>query len=422
MAKAHTPIPLFKVYVPDSASAALNPVFASGQFGTGPRVAAFENRLAAWLGVPRVVALNDASGGLMLAMYMAGVRPGDEVIVSPLACAATIMPIANLFARPVWCDVDPRTGMMAPEKIAALITPRTRVILHYHWAGNVGETEAIAAIAKKHGVTLVEDASEAFGAEIGGRRLGCVADFTLYSFYATKHINCGEGAALLASNPTALDTAVRLRRFGIDYTQLRLANRNLNPSLDILVAGFNLAMNEIAATLGAEGLRHAEEIVARHHENGCYYESALQDVDGICLLGKRAGTVSGYWVYSLLAERRDDLIRKLGAHGIGAQRLHLRNDAYSCFGGQQQDLPGVAEFDAGNLCIPCGWWGRASGTRAYRWVHPDGLVGERLCAHCGAIRSRTDGAAARPAVCFRRGAHNIAHAAFSHSLLRGECR
>ena len=349
-------IPLFRVFMPETAHAALRPVLASGRLAAGPQVANFETQLAAWLGAPRAVALNDASGGLTLALYMAGVRPGDEVIVSPLACAAAVMPIANLFGRPVWCDIDPQTGMIDPEQIVRVISKKTRALILYHWAGNMADITRIAAITKPHRIRLIQDASEAFGAEYLGRRLGHEADFTVYSFYATKHINCGEGAALLAADPEILETAVCLRRFGIDYASFRLANGDLNQRLDIPVAGFNLAMNEIAATLGLEGLSHADEIVARHRANGRYYESALKEVPGVRLLKQLEGTHSGYWVYSLLADRRDDLIRKLVAAGIGVQRLHLRNDGYACFGGAPQDLPGVAEFDAGNVGIPCGWW------------------------------------------------------------------
>jgi perosamine synthetase len=354
MAQAH--IPLFKVYTADTAHAALKPVLESGRLATGPQVANFESRLAAWLGAPRVVGLSDASGGLTMAMYLAGVRPGDEVIVSPLTCAATVMPIANLFARPVWCEVDPLTGMIDPAAIAGLISEKTRALILYHWSGNVADIGKIAAITKRHAITLIQDASEAFGAEYRNRRMGSEADFTIYSFYATKHINCGEGAALLATDPAALESALCLRRLGIDYRSFRLANGDLNPDFDVPYAGFNLAMNEIAATLGLEGLRHADEIVARHQENGRYYESALREVPGVRLLRQVEGTVSGYWVYSLLADRRDDLVRKLAAQGIGVQRLHLRIDGYACFGGVRRNLPGVAEFDACNLCIPCGWW------------------------------------------------------------------
>lgn len=350
------PIPLFKVFTADTVLAALKPVLESGRLATGPRVAEFEARLADWLGVPRVVSINDASGALTVALYLCGVRPGDEVITSPLACAATLMPIANLFAKPVWCDVDTRTGMPDPRQIDALITEKTRAVLLYHWAGNVADIDSIAKLTRTRGIKLIQDASEAFGAECLNRRLGNEADFTVYSFYATKHISCGEGAALLAANPVDVDATTRLRRFGIDYSEMRLPNGDLNPDFDIPLAGFNFAMNEIAATIGLENLRHANNIVSRCRENGQFFESSLANVPGVRLLPKLKHCTSGYWVYSLLVERRDALLRKLLSHDIGTQRLHLRNDKYTCFENRQCKLPGVSEFDMHNICIPCGWW------------------------------------------------------------------
>lgn len=353
---AQPSIPLFKVFMAESAHAALKPVLESGQLGAGRQVAAFESRLAAWLGASDTVALGDASGALTLALYLSGVRPGDEVITSPLACAATASPIANLFARPVWCDIDPMTGMPDADNISGLISKKTRAILLYHWSGDVADTGGMAALAQRYGIKLVEDASEAWGAEWQGHRLGGIADFTVYSFYATKHITTGEGAALVAADPQMIWAARHLRRFGIDPAKFRLPGGDLNPAFDIPLAGFNFPMNEIAATLGLEQLPHADMIVARHRANGQYYDTALAGIAGLRLLKRREDSVSGFWTYSLLAERRDDLIRKLHSCGIGAQRLHLRNDGYSCFGDGAGQLPGVAEFDAHNLSVPCGWW------------------------------------------------------------------
>lgn len=349
-------IPLFKVFMAESAHAALKPVLESGRLATGRQVADFESRLAAWLDAPNVVALGDASGALTQALYMSGVRPGDEVITSPLACSATVSPIANLFACPVWCDINPLTGMPEPGNIAGLITEKTRAILLYHWSGDVADIGGIMALAHRSGIKLVEDASEALGAEWHGRRLGGEADFTVYSFYATKHITTGEGAALLAANPDMARVARHIRRFGIDPVKLRLPNGDLNPAFDIPLAGFNFPMNEIAATLGLEQLLHIDRIVLRHRANGQYYDMALAGIPGLHRIKRRDDSVSGFWTYALLAERRDDLIRKLLSCGIGAQRLHLRNDGYSCFDGGARQLPGVAAFDAQNLSIPCGWW------------------------------------------------------------------
>lgn len=349
-------IPLFKVFMPPGAQAMLAPVLESGRLACGPQVAAFEESLAAWLDVAEVVALSDASAALTLALYMAGVRPGDEVIVPAIACAATVMPIANLFARPVWCDVDPATGMPSAEQIAGLISEKTRAILFYHWSGDVADLDATLALARRHDLKVIEDASEAFGAESRQRRLGGSADFTVYSFYATKHINTGEGAALIAADLGDLRRARRLRRFGIEAGAMRLANGDLDPRFDIPVAGFNFSMNEIAATLGRAALPHADQLIERHRANGRYYESHLAAAPGIRRLRRSAHGMSAYWTYSLLAERRDDLVRSLASQGIGAQRLHLRNDGFSCFGSGQSVLPGTAEFDASNISIPCGWW------------------------------------------------------------------
>jgi dTDP-4-amino-4,6-dideoxygalactose transaminase len=353
-------IPLFKVFMAAEAHAALAPVLASGQLAAGRQVAEFEARFAAWLGAPEAVALADASGALLLALSLAGVGPGDEVLTSPLACSASLMPIANLFARPRWCDIDPDTGMPEAAHIAAQIGDHSRAILLYHWSGDVADLAGIASLAQQHGLPLVQDASEALGAQWQGRRLAAEADFTVYSFYASKPLTTGEGACLLAREAALAHQARQLRRFGIDPAKLRLANGDLNPAFDIPRAGYNLAMNEIAATLGLAQLAHAEWLVARHQANAAYYQSALAEVPGLRLLQRRADSLSAAWTYTLRAERRDALIAKLLAHGIGAQRLHLRNDAYSCFnscfGGKAEDLPGVATFDAENLSLPCGWW------------------------------------------------------------------
>jgi dTDP-4-amino-4,6-dideoxygalactose transaminase len=353
---AQLSIPLFKVFMAESAHAALKPVLESGRLAAGQQVAEFESRLAAWIGAPDAVALGDASGALTLALYLSGVRPGDEVITSPLACSATVSPITNLFARPVWCDIDPLTGMPESDNIAGLITEKTRAILLYHWSGDVADVGKIMVLARRHNIKLVVDASAAFGAEWQGHRLGSEADFTVYSFYATKHITTGEGAALLAADTEITRTARHLRRFGIDPAKLRLPNGDLDPAFDIPLAGFNFPMNEIAATIGLEQLPHADEIVARHRINGQYYDAALDGTFGLCLLKRNEDSISGFWTYALRAERRDDLIRKLLSYGISAQRLHLRNDGYSCFDGGARQLSGVALFDAQNLSIPCGWW------------------------------------------------------------------
>lgn len=351
------PIPLFKVHMPATVNEALARTLSSGYIAHGAQVAELESGLGRLLGTSRLCAVSDASAGLTLALFLAGVRPGDEVILSPLSCLATSMPVANLFAKPVWCDIDPATGMPDASHIRCRVTERTRAIIIYCWSGNPVDIESLKSSATA--VKFIADASEALGAEVSGRSLACApADFTVYSFSATRHITTGEGGALIAAAREDFELAIRARRYGIHQPAFRLPNGDLNPDSDIAVPGFNFVMNNIAATLGIAQLEHAASIIGRYRANGQYFDRALENTPGIMLLRRLNDSISGYWTYSLRAERRAGLLRKLHANGIGAQRLHLRNDCYSCFADSRSTdaLPGVDLFDRENLSIPCGWW------------------------------------------------------------------
>jgi dTDP-4-amino-4,6-dideoxygalactose transaminase len=350
--------PLLKVHMPDEVFPRVQKILASGRIAAGAEVSKFEDAIGAFTGNPHTVAVKDISAALTLALYAAGVRPGDEVVLSPMNCLATAMPVANLFAHAVWSDVDPATGMPTAAMLRACLSGRTRAIVLYHWSGDVGDIEDIAALAREHALPLIEDASEAFGAEAGGKRLGQHgAAFTAYSFGPVRHISCGEGAALCVGPGLDRERIRRLRRYGIDGATFRLANGDLNPASDIAEAGFHCSLDDLAASIGLAQWHWAERNVHAHRDNGRFYDTALWNLPGIKLLSRRPDAISAYWTYALRAERRDALIAKLHAGGIGAQRLHLRLDRYTCFAPtMQRELPGVDVFDAENLAIPCGWW------------------------------------------------------------------
>lgn len=352
------PIPLFSVHMPDSAAEAVGKVLSSGRVADGEQVKELERLLGGWVGTTTLLTVSDISAAIQLALYLAGVRPGDEVIVPAMVCTASTMPIANLWARPAWADVDPRTGMLDPADIARRVTPRTRAVLYYHWAGDVAECEAIEAEAARLDLPTVEDASDAFGAEVGGKRLGNgTADFTVYSFRATKHLTSGEGGALICRRPDDLERARKLRRYGIHQPSFRLPNGDLNPASDIPEAGWNVPLTNFAAAIGVQQFPHLKRIVSRARENGAFYDAELRGIPGLTLSPRRPDAISAYWTYSLLAECRGELVDALVREGIGSQRLHVRNDTYSCFRESvRPPLPGTDHFDGRNLSIPSGWW------------------------------------------------------------------
>jgi perosamine synthetase len=350
-------LPLYQVHVPPGVGEGLQPVWRSGQLASGRHAGRFEELLRAYVGNRRTIATGDASTSLSLCLSMAGVRPGDEVLASPMACLATNEPVLNLFARVRWCDVRPDTGNLDPEDLVRRITPLTKAILVFHWAGNPADLGAIYRIARKHDLRVVEDASESLGAMYGGQKIGNTgSDFTVFSFYANRHLTTIEGGAVTFANEADYERGRWLKRYGIHQPSFRDEWGEIDRRSDIPEAGWNTAMHEIAAAVGVLQMQHLPAIVARHQANGDYYDEALAGVPGITLLSRLPNSRSAHWVYTFLAEDRDGLLRRLKEEGIQASKVHLRNDVYSCFGPPQGDLPGVDAFQAHTLSIPCGWW------------------------------------------------------------------
>ena len=165
----------------------------SGWLTTGARVRDFEQAFAAYVGVPHAVAVNSCTAALHLSLLAAGVGPGDEVITTPLTFCATANTIIHTGATPVFADIDRLTGNIDPAGIEAAITPRTKALLPVHFAGRPVDTVAIRALANRYGLTVIEDAAHAVEARSAAGKVGATAEFTCFSFYATKNLTTGEG-------------------------------------------------------------------------------------------------------------------------------------------------------------------------------------------------------------------------------------
>ncbi len=356
MAGSLVDIPLFKA-PPAALAPTLAAQLANGQLAGGALVENFERRLGDFLGNPRVLTTYDRSTALQLALRGHDIGPGDEVMVSPLVCLATSMPILACGARPVWVDVDPQTGMPTPDTCRARLSTRTKALILYHWAGDVGLVAELQAFASKHGLILIEDAAAAFGAEYRGARIGNTgSDYTVLSFYAVNQFSLGEGGALLSARTESLEKIRWLRRYGIHQPSFRLPTGDLNPASDIPKPGINAGLSNLHAALADAQFATFAARLARLRDNAAFFEHHLATLADITVLARDPAAVSGYWVYALRARRRPALLAKLHAARIGAQRLHLRNDRYSCFLPTDTAMPGVDCFDAENVCLPCGWW------------------------------------------------------------------
>ena len=352
-------IPLYTPHIPEGLGDRLAEVLSSGQIAGGPSVAMFEDFLRDYLGNPWVTTTGDISTSLTLCLFQAGVRPGDEVIMSPLVCLSTSCPVRNLFANIRWSDVDSMTGNLDPADIVKKITPRTKAIVVYHWAGNPADLDAIHAIAHEHSLAVIEDAGEALGAEYHARKIGAAgSDYTVFSFYPNRHLTTIEGAAIACAREEDFEKIQWLKRYGIHQPSFRDGDGEINPASDIPIAGWNSYMNHVAATIGLAQMEQLPSMIARYQENGLYYDERLAAVPGVTVLKRPPNSRSAYWVYTFLAQERDDLLKRLRQQGVQASKVHLRNDLYTCFGSGGEVLSGVDCFSAHCLSIPCGWWVR----------------------------------------------------------------
>ena len=185
-------------------------VLRSNWLTTGPKVSEFEEALASWVGAKYAVAFSSGTAALHGATFAAGLKPGDEAITSPLTFAATANCVLYQGARPVFADVSPDTLNLDPDRFAERITGNTRAVLPVDYAGHPADLDPVLALAERHGLTLIEDACHALGAEYNERRTGSIAHMSIFSFHPVKHLATGEGGMVVTDR---VDLAESLRRF-----------------------------------------------------------------------------------------------------------------------------------------------------------------------------------------------------------------
>lgn len=344
---------LFKVHMPKSVDKPLLEVLHSGFIGQGKKVDEFEEKLSQYFGNDKVLTLNSGTSGLQLALRLANVGYGDEVITTAMTCTATNMPILAAGAKIVWADVNPVTGLIDPQAIEAKITSKTKAIIMVHFGGIPCDIEAINAIAKKYRIKTIEDGAHAMGSEYKNQKIGNHSDFVMFSLQAIKHITTVDGGLLLCQDQEDYKRGKLLRWYGIDRDEKR---KEFRCEENITEYGYKFHMNDICATVGIEQLKHVDEIVEGHIANQQYYDQALSDVRGVRIIEKPEVSKSASWLYTLHIEKRDLFSAWMSEQGVMTSRVHERNDKHSAFAESVCDLPGVDAFNATQVSIPVGWW------------------------------------------------------------------
>lgn len=327
-------IPFTQPFIGEEEAAAAAEVVRSGWLSQGERVARFEEEFARYVGCKEAIAVANGTVALHLTMIVAGVGPGDEVIVPSFTFVSTSNAALFQDAVPVFADIDPDTYNISPEDIEAKITARTRAIIPVHYAGQVADMAPIMAIARKHNLIVVEDAAEAHGARYDGRHAGVFADMAIFSFTPTKNMTTGEGGFIVTDNP---DYAARLRL---------LRNHGMDSPYHYVALGYNYRLTEVQAAIGLVQLGRLDYILECKDRIVGSYNSCLGELPGVVVPRLSPHTTRhGYMLYTLRVprEQRDRLIKGLGERGIESKvyfpPVHLQPYYRSRFGFQKGMLP-----------------------------------------------------------------------------------
>ena len=278
--------------------------FERTSFILGPNVKAFEKEAADFLGVEHAVTCASGTDALHLALLGAGIGPGDEVITTSFTFIATAEAISYVGATPVYVDIRPDTFNIDPDLIEAAITPRTRAILPVHLFGQPADMNAIMAIAEKHGLLVIEDCAQSIGADIDGRMTGSIGLAGCHSFFPSKNLGCYGDGGMVTTNDAGLAEKLRMLR-----------NHGSKVRYHHDIVGFNSRLDELQAVVLRAKLKHLARYNKERRRAAHAYSRMLKDVvtppreDGI-------GT-HVYHQYTILTDRRDAIMQKLGENEIG---------------------------------------------------------------------------------------------------------
>ena len=346
-------LPFTRPSIDETSIAAVADVFRSGQLASGPKVLAFEAALAAYLGGERHVrVMTSATAGLEMALEVAGVGPGDEVIVPAMSFAASANVVARLRAKPVFVDIELSTRNIDLDMVRTAITARTRAIMPVHFAGLPVDMEALYALAAEQGLRVVEDAAHAIGSRHADKPIGSFGDLVVFSFHPNKNMTSIEGGAISTGNAMAAELFEQYRFHGI--------KRNPAGEVDVMFPGAKSNLTDIAAQVGIDQLRRLDGFNARRRALAARYFGEFDGYSGVCLPA-RGDTGHSWHMFQVLIDFRARGMTRPAFQKIMADRGIGIGVHYPCIpslkyyrdqGYNEEDTPVAARVGRETVTLP----------------------------------------------------------------------
>jgi dTDP-4-amino-4,6-dideoxygalactose transaminase len=343
-------INVMKPWLGEEEAQALAEVVASGWVAQGPKVKEFEAAFSASQEVQHAVATSSCTTALHLALVVAGIGPGDDVVVPSLSFIATANAVTYVGARPVFCDVDPATGNVTAETIHAALTLDTRAVIVVDQGGVPVDLDPIRELCDRHEITVIEDAACAVGSQYKGRPVGTGADVTVWSFHPRKVLTTGEGGMLTTQRADWAARARTLREHSMSVSATDRHDSLLAPPEVYLEIGFNYRMTDLQAAVGMVQLRRLAQIVERRRELAAAYVAGLAGVRGLRFVSDPPYGTTNFqscWVevQPAFGTSRDGLLARLADAGISARRGIMAAHRQPAYRGRDTGNAGLRHTD-----------------------------------------------------------------------------
>lgn len=348
----NNPIPLFNLKeqhdsLKEQINAAAADALNSMHWLLGPQTEQFEIEFAKTIGVKHCITCSSGASAIQIALKAAGVGPGDEVITTPFTFIATTSSVSLTGAQFVFADIDPRTYNIDVADVERKITKKTKAILPVHLYGYPANMDAIMHLANEHGLKVIEDCAQAHLATCDGVMVGSIGDAGCFSFYPSKNLGaCGDAGCITTNDD---EIANRCR-------SLRHSGRAMGKAYEYDLEGSTLRMDEIQAAILRVKLPHLEEWTEKRRKAAAWYEEGLSGVPVVLPPTPPAGSSQSYYVFTIRAEKRDELQAYLKAHNIGSAVYYpvplYKQPAYAHLGLKAEDYPNAEKAAKEVLSIP----------------------------------------------------------------------